>query len=127
VAVVKAWALVAAASMVGMLFRLLRMLLLSACIGFSPVQADSRQDHEVARRALAAGEILSLRQVLERIEREHRGEVLEVELEQEDRRWIYEVKMLRRDGGINKLKIDARDGTLLEVKGRHGGRRGGRD
>lgn len=103
-----------------------RLLLLSACIGITPVQADSRQDHEVARRALEAGEILSLRQVLERIERDHHGQVLEVELEQEDQRWIYEVKMLRRDGGINKLIIDARDGRVLEIKGRHG-RQLGRD
>lgn len=105
--------------------RLLQMLLWSACLGLAPAQADSRQDHEVARRALAAGEILSLRQVLERVEAEHRGEVLEVELEQESGRWIYEVKMLRRDGGINKLKIDARDGSLLEIKGRQGGRQRG--
>lgn len=110
-----------------MLLRQLRLLLLSACIGIAPVQAGSRQDHEVARRALEAGEILSLRQVLSRIEREHRGEVLEVELEHEDQRWIYEVKMLRRDGGINKLLIDARDGSVLEIKGRQGGRHGRRD
>ncbi|MPN59964.1 hypothetical protein SDC9_207687 [bioreactor metagenome] len=109
-----------------MLLRLLRVILLSACIGIAPVQADSRQDHEIARRALEAGEILSLRQVLERIEREHHGQVLEVELEHEDQRWIYEVKMLRRDGGINKLIIDARDGRVLEIKGRHG-RQLGRD
>jgi len=105
-----------------MLGRLSRTLLLSACIGITPVLADSRQDHDVARHALEAGEILSLRQVLERIEREHRGEVLEVELEHEDQRWVYEVKMLRRDGGINKLLIDARDGSLLGVKGRRGRR-----
>ena len=92
----------------------------------APAVADDRQDHEVARRALAAGEILPLGAVLERIGREHRGEVLEVELEHEDGQWIYEVKMLRRDGGVNKLIVDARDGRVLEIKGRHG-RRGGRD
>ena len=103
------------------------LLLMAACLGAAPLQAGSRQDHEIARRALEAGEILSLRQVLERVEREHRGEVLEVELEREDQRWIYEVKMLHRDGGINKLIIDARDGRLLDIKGRQGGRRGRHD
>jgi hypothetical protein len=101
--------------------------LLLACIGLSPVQASSRQDHEVARQALMAGEILPLRQVLEQVARTHRGEILEVELEREDQRWIYEVKLLRRDGGINKLLIDARDGRVLEIKGRHGGRQGRKD
>ena len=118
-AAVRAWVPVAVVNSLMMLLRQLRLFLLSACIGIAPVQADSRQDHEVARRALEAGEILSLRQVLTSIEREHRGEVLEVELEHEDQRWIYEVKMLRRDGGINKLIIDARDGSVLEVKGKH--------
>lgn len=125
-AVARAWVPAVVVNRSMMLLRLLRVILLSACIGIAPVQADSRQDHEIARRALEAGEILSLRQVLERIEREHHGQVLEVELEQEDQRWIYEVKMLRRDGGINKLIIDARDGRVLEIKGRHG-RQLGRD
>jgi len=123
----KAWVPAAIVSNSGVLFRLIQTLLLLACIGLAPVQADGRKDHEVARQALMAGEILPLRQVLERIEREHRGEVLEVELEHEDNRWIYEVKMLRRDGGINKLLIDARDGQVLEIKGRRGGRGGRRD
>lgn len=118
-AAVRAWVPAAVVNSLMMLLRQLSLFLLSACIGIAPVQADSRQDHEVARRALEAGEILSLRQVLSSIEREHRGEVLEVELEHEDQRWIYEVKMLRRDGGINKLIIDARDGKVLEVKGKH--------
>lgn len=81
-----------------------------------PVLADSRQDHDVARQALAAGEILPLRKVLERIERTHPGEVLEVELERENGRWVYEVKLLRRDGGVQKLLLDARDGTLLDQR-----------
>lgn len=122
---VRAWAAVVNSPM--RFLRLLCLSLLSACIGIAPVQASGRQDHEVARRALEAGEILSLRQVLERIEHEHRGEILEVELEFENQRWIYEVKLLRRDGGINKLIIDARDGRVLEVKRRHGGRHGRRD
>lgn len=107
--------------------RFLVAMLLCACIGQPPVHAGSREDHDVARRALEAGEVLPLRQVLDQIEREHRGDVLEVELEHEDGVWIYEVKMLRRDGGINKLLIDAKEGRLLEVKGHRGGRRGRRD
>lgn len=108
----------------------MRQAVLLGLIGFwlfgpasAPARADGRQDHEIARQALAAGEILPLRTVLEKIQREHRGEVLEVELERESGRWIYEVKMLRADGGINKLLIDARNAALLEVKGRRHGRR----
>ena len=80
--------------------------------------ADDRRDHERARQALLAGEILPLRTVLERIEQTHPGEVLEVELEQASGRWIYEVKLLGRDSGRKKLIIDARNAALLEVEGK---------
>jgi uncharacterized membrane protein YkoI len=82
-----------------------------------PAWADGRQDHEIARRALAAGEILPLRTLLQRLERTHPGEVLEVELEQKSGRWLYEVKLLSNDGGVSKLLLDASDATLIEIKG----------
>lgn len=83
-----------------------------------PAWADGRQDHEIARRALAAGEILPLRTLLQRLERTHPGEVLEVELDQKSGRWIYEVKLLGNDGGVSKLLLDASDATLIETRGR---------
>ncbi|WP_306602737.1 PepSY domain-containing protein [Azonexus sp.] len=85
-------------------------------------QADTRQDHEIARRAMAAGEILPLRTVLQRLEQAYPGEVLEVELEQESGRWIYEVKLLGSDGSISKLMVNARDASLIEIKGRRAGK-----
>ncbi len=73
-------------------------------------------DHERARQALEAGQIQPLRAILDRVEREHPGQVMEVELENEDGRWLYEVKLLQKDGMLVKLKLDARDGTLLGRK-----------
>lgn len=74
-------------------------------------------DHERARQALAAGEILPLRQVLDRVEREVSGQVLEVELEDEHGTWVYEIKVLGPKGAVAKLKVDARDGKILRKKG----------
>lgn len=93
-------------------------LLVGLCTGMlalGTAQADG--DHELARRALEAGEVLSLRSVLERVERDFPGEVIEVELEREGGRWIYELKILRRGGGLLELEIDARDATVLRAKG----------
>lgn len=87
-----------------------------------PALADGRQDHEIARRALATGEILPLRTLLQRLERTHPGEVLEVELEQKSGRWIYEVKLLAGDGSVSKLLLDASDATLIETRGRRSAR-----
>jgi uncharacterized membrane protein YkoI len=81
-------------------------------------QARDRDDHERAREAVVAGQILPLRTVLERLEREHTGRVLEIELESEDRRWIYEVKLLQPGGQLLKLEVDAGTGEVLGRRAR---------
>ena len=48
------------------------------------------------------------------MEREHPGQVLEVELEQEDGRWVYEVKLLQAGGRLMKLELDAGTGAVLK-------------
>ncbi len=73
-------------------------------------------DHDLALQALQAKEILSLKQVLDKVERDYPGRVMEVELERKHGRWIYEVKLLRQGGMLSKMKIDARDGALLESR-----------
>lgn len=79
--------------------------------------AGDTHDHDRARQALESGEILPLRTILERVERDYPGQVMEVELEREDGRWRYEIKLLRRDGALVKLVLDARDGRQLRIKG----------
>ncbi len=73
-------------------------------------------DHDRARAALAAGEVMPLSAILERVARQHPGNVLEVELEREQSRWIYELKLLQPNGGLMKLEVDARDGTVLRQR-----------
>lgn len=71
-------------------------------------------DHDRAREAVASGQILPLRQVLEQIERERPGhQVLDVELEPKHGRWIYEIRLLQPGGRLQKLRLDARTGQPL--------------
>jgi len=81
------------------------------------VLASSDQDR--ARSAVEAGQVLPLRTLLERVEREQSGRVLEVELEQEGGRWVYEFRLLRPNGRLAKIKVDARSGELLSRQERH--------
>jgi uncharacterized membrane protein YkoI len=90
-------------------------LLCLLCVLATPAHA-SEGDHERARRALEAGEVLPLGQVLALLEREYPGQVLEVELEQEHGTWIYEIKLLQDGGRVRKLEIDARSGALLRSR-----------
>lgn len=88
--------------------------------------ARDGDDHERARQAVQAGQVLPLRTVLERLERAHPGQVLEVELEREDEHWLYEIKLLQPDGRLLKLQLDARTADVLRSKGRDHNRSGDR-
>jgi len=87
----------------------------------APAIGDQRRDHELAREELAAGHILPLRTVLDRIRPNFPGEVLEVELENEHGRWVYAIKILNASGGLSKLLVDARDASLIRVRNRREG------
>ena len=75
--------------------------------------AASTDDYQRATRAVQAGEILSLRMILERLEHTQPGQVLDVELEQKKTVWIYELKILTPGGRLRKLKVDAKTGAIL--------------
>jgi len=83
-----------------------------------PSRAAESGDHDRARQALEAGEILPLKTVLERVGREVPGQVMEVELERKHDRWLYEIKLLRPGGALVKLLVNARDGTIIDHRGR---------
>lgn len=85
-----------------------------------PAPADDRHDHDRARAALKAGEVLPLQAVLDKVREVHPGDVLAVELEREDGRWVYELKLLQRDGRLLRLDVDARTGTILRSRLRPG-------
>ncbi len=99
------------------LVRSLALLLLAACV-LPPATAGSKDDHERARAAVQAGEVLPLPALMERLQRTHPGQVLELELERDDGRWVYEVKLLQADGQLLKLELDARTAQVLKMKPR---------
>jgi hypothetical protein len=94
-------------------------MVLSAWPFTSTVWADDGHsaDHERARAARDRGEALPLAGILTVIQRDFRGRVIDVELEQDDGRLFYELELLVPDGRVIKLKIDARTGSLVKIKG----------
>ena len=96
--------------------------LAALCMAALPAPAAARgdhdHDHDRARQAVEAGLVLPLPTVLERLQREVPGQVLEVELEQEGGRWIYEIKLITPAGQLTKVKLDARTAEVLRVKAR---------
>ena len=56
---------------------------------------------------------MPLSTILGRLRVVDQGQMLEVELESEHGRWIYEVKTLSADGVVRERVLDARTGALL--------------
>lgn len=91
-------------------------LLLCAGLAGPAAWAGGADDHDRARAAVQAGEVMPLPALLERLQRTYPGQVLEVDLEREDGRWIYELKLLQADGQLLRLDVDARSAQVLDVK-----------
>lgn len=96
------------------------LLFLVAVLQASPAAADS--DHDRARRAVEAGRILPLKDILARVQQASAGQVIEAELEEKGDVFVYEIKILTGDGRVMKLLYDARTGDLLKAQGRDGKR-----
>lgn len=73
-------------------------------------------DHDRVREAMLHGEILPLATLLARLKRLPVGELIGVEVENKDGRWVYELKMIDAEGRVLEWYVDARDGTLLKSK-----------
>jgi len=87
-------------------------LIFSFLILAAPSLADDSQDR--ARDALARGDILPLSRILDVAKREAGGRVINVELDRDDGRFIYEIETIRPDGRMLELSIDAATGTILD-------------
>jgi uncharacterized membrane protein YkoI len=81
----------------------------------APALAD-RDDHDRARRALEAGEILPLSDIIAAATAVRPGRVIEVDLERDDGRWVYELELVSPQGRLYEMEIDAASGTVLEVE-----------
>lgn len=74
---------------------------------------DLRQDE--ALRLRQEGTILSSQTFIERaLERHPKARLLELELEEESGRYVYEIELLTVQGQVRELKFDASSGDLLE-------------
>jgi uncharacterized membrane protein YkoI len=94
---------------------LVAALIAAVLLGAPIVNADEIiPDHERARSALEAGEIAPLSEILDLLQASEPGEPVEVNLEHEDGRWVYEVETVTAEGRVVRTYWDAKSKTLLE-------------
>ncbi|WP_408593792.1 PepSY domain-containing protein [Paracoccus marcusii] len=87
----------------------LMLILLPLTLAAQPIAPD----YETARQAVDRGDMLPLEQILARIEARHPGRIVEVELEEEDGLWLYEIEVLTPEGRLIEIELDARTGAIL--------------
>lgn len=96
----------------------IQLLALATLLLSSPLWADKRgemEDYQRARQLVAEGLILPLETILKRAEISPGWKLLEVELEQEHDRWIYELEILKEDGEVIEVLYDAQSGNYLGI------------
>nr|WP_245333384.1 PepSY domain-containing protein [Bradyrhizobium guangdongense] len=71
---------------------------------------------DAVRRAVEAGEIKSLADILASVRGKLPGEVAGVEIERERGRWIYEFRVVDDKGRLYEAYVDARSGEIERIK-----------
>ena len=71
------------------------------------------RDHDRAREQVRSGEIRPLQEILENNPSLRGARVLEVELEREHGKLVYEIEILAPDGRVRELEFDAASGELI--------------
>jgi uncharacterized membrane protein YkoI len=103
------------------LLTLIAILLTTGPLWLPPVRqaayAHDDHDEDMALRALEAGEIIALDQVLATLGSTVPGEISEIELERENGNWIYEFKVISPEGHMLKVRVDAKTGKLIKPEG----------
>ena len=93
--------------------------LLTALPAASPAMADDERqeaEHDQLRDGVASGRIKSLaelrRVVLSRVD----GDIVSARVEQEHGLELYEFRVLRSDGRLVEVEVDARSGHIREIE-----------
>lgn len=73
-----------------------------------------RHDHDRARRALEEGRARPLADILTKVRPRLGGDVIGVELESENGRYVYELKVITPAGQLREIEVDALTAEILK-------------
>lgn len=89
-----------------------------------PVAADGREHtweddghaYDHAHRAVVRGDILPVATILQHLQRQLPGEIIDMEFEYEDGIPVYEFKVIDQRGRLIEVYVNAQTGDLLEME-----------
>ncbi len=97
--------------------RLLPSLALCTCFALALPAVVHADDVDRVRELRSSKSIKPLSQILSHVQKRYPGTLLEVELEEEKGRVIYEMEILGKDKVVHQLKVDAKTGRILTKDG----------
>lgn len=95
------------------------MLAVAMLVATVPPAAARDSDHDRrddVRRAVEAGEIKSLTDILTLVRGQLPGEVAGVEIERKNGIWLYEFRVVDGNGRLFEVYVDARSGAIVRTK-----------
>lgn len=92
------------------------LLALLAFAAFASPAFAQRSDHDVALTAVEQREALPLSRIMSIARGAVPGEIIEVELDRDNGRLIYAVKILTSTGRVREVELDARSGAVLRTE-----------
>ncbi len=79
--------------------------------------ADDDDDWRRLHQEVEAGRILPLSQILDTLAKDWNGQVIDVDLEDDDGRRLYEIELLGPQGQVVEFEVDAVNGELIGIEG----------
>jgi uncharacterized membrane protein YkoI len=96
---------------------LLCLLLLLGAAPLAPAPAAADNDQDRAREAVQSGQVRPLNQILKSVRRQYKGEVLDAQLFDFGGQWVYQVRLLTKDGRVLDIAVDGQSGQIIGVQG----------
>jgi uncharacterized membrane protein YkoI len=94
----------------------IRLLALAATVLAAGGGSAVARDHDEARRAVEAGDIRPLAEILNTVHDKLPGQVVGVKLEHEEGGWVYEFRVVDAKGRLFEVHVDARSGGIERTK-----------
>ena len=92
------------------------MLISTAASAATVAREDDRERRDAVRRAVEAGDVLPLSQILPRLRGRVAGDVTGIDVELQRGRWRYEFRVIGRDGRVREVYVDARSGEIERIE-----------
>lgn len=96
---------------------MLRLLSLALVLAAAPALAAAEsRDHDRVREAVTRGEVRPLADILGAVRGKLPGEIAGVEIERKGGRWMYEFRVVDRNGRLFEVYVDGQTAEIERIK-----------